>query len=47
MVSKNIEIFMKQIEYFDKIDVLYKLYNTEFDVDCDLLNDAEVKNLHL
>lgn len=47
MVSMNIEIYTKQLEYFNKIIKLFKFFNTDFDIDYDLLSDIDIKNLHL
>ena len=47
MISRNIDIYTKQIEYFNKINSLFRFFNTEFDIDYDLLSDVDVKNLHL
>lgn len=47
MISRNIDIYTKQIEYFNKINSLFRFFNTEFDIDYDLLSDVDVKNLNL
>lgn len=46
MISKNIEIYNKQLDYFKKIVKVFKYFKTEFDIDYDQLNDADIRNLH-
>lgn len=46
MVNKNIDIYNKQLEYFKKIDKLFRFFNTEFDIDYDQLTDIDLRNLH-
>ena len=46
MVNKNIDIYNKQLNYFKKIDKLFKFFNTEFDIDYDQLSDIDLRNLH-
>lgn len=47
MIIKNIEIYTKQKEYYNKIINIFRFFNTEFDVDYDSLSDVDIKNLHL
>ena len=46
MINKNIDIYSKQLEYFKKIVKLFKFFNTEFDIDYNQLNKADLRNLH-
>lgn len=46
MVNKNINIYNKQLDYFKKIDKLFRFFNTEFDIDYDQLSDIDLRNLH-
>ena len=46
MVNKNIDIYNKQLNYFKKIDKLFKFFNTEFDIDYEQLSDIDLRNLH-
>ena len=46
LINKNIDIYNKQLEYFKKIVKLFKFFNTEFDIDYNQLNKADLRNLH-
>lgn len=45
-INKNIDLFNKQLNYFEKIVKVFKFFNTEFDMNYEDLSEIDLKNLH-
>lgn len=45
-INRNIDLFNKQLNYFEKIVKVFKFFNTEFDMNYEDLSEIDLKNLH-
>lgn len=45
-IKRNIDIYEKRLKYFQKINEVFKFFNTEFDVAYEDLNSDDIRKLH-